>query len=234
MALPTEKTSFEQLYVDLLFTGAYLSGTQGLAPLGKKVLDARKQVLAQAAKRNEQADERVRAHAQLSIAWDVLGAPLISFERQAAAWFDEDQEGYAQVFPSTPKSMLKQPEIHRAEALAPVLAFAKQSGLSGKIALAAKALTSAWTDYAAAARESHAADQALAAAVKALHLTKIRGVVAMREIEGELRAKFAGDPKLWKRFFRVKSGKAEAEHAAPPAGSEPPPVPPPATGKGGQ
>ena len=35
MALPTETSAMSEYFDDLLFTGAYLSGSRGLAPLGK-------------------------------------------------------------------------------------------------------------------------------------------------------------------------------------------------------
>ena len=62
MALPTETSAMSEYFDDLLFTGAYLNGSPGLAPLGKKVLEARKKVQQTMAARNERSDQVVHAN----------------------------------------------------------------------------------------------------------------------------------------------------------------------------
>lgn len=213
MALPTETTALVDYFDDLLFTGAYLSGTKGLAPLGKRVLDARKKVQRAVQGRNEKRDALVLANVAQSIAWESVREPLESLERQTDAHFDKDRAGYAKVFALKTSVLLRASESSRGTALGSVVTFAT-SRPPAKAGDAAREFAQAWKAYTDAATASATAGKALSAAIGELSLAKREGVVLMRETDGTLRAKFAHDPKQARRFFRTKPGKAEPKEAS--------------------
>lgn len=217
MALPTETTAFDKYFDALLYTGARLSGTKGLAALGKKVLDARTAVQKSVVARNDANDADVLANVAQDMAWDEMASPLASFERQVTAYFDDDRAGYKAVFPLTVAALLRSNESVRPRAFAPVIAFAKKSGHQGRLAAAARDLVEAWGEYETVSNRQQVTAERLRNAYAALAAAKRQGVVVMREVEGTLRAKFAEEPKLWKRFFSSNAAlKKKASQSAQP------------------
>lgn len=216
MALPSETTAFDKYFDALLYTGARLSATKGLTTLGRKVLDARSGVQKNIVARNEANDADVLANVAQDIAWEGMAAPLASFDRQVTAHFDDDRDGYKAVFPLTQAALLRSVESVRQRALAPVIAFARKSGHQGRMAAAAKALVAAWDEYVEADARQQATAARLRKAYADLAAAKRHGVIVMREVEGSLRAKFAEEPKKWKRFFRSGTAMKKSAVEAPP------------------
>jgi len=205
MSLPTETTALEAVFEDSLFTGAYLSGTKDpaeLPPIGKKVLDTRDKLQGAVNVRTKARDRATLANVAQAIAWDGLRSPVESLERQVDAFFDKDRKGYSGVLVQTPSALLRVPESSREEAFKPLVEFAKQTGLQGKVAAAAKAFLSAWDEYREAATRSAAAQAEFAKAVEAVATAKHGVVVAMRSADGSLRSINAENPKAGRKFFR--------------------------------
>lgn len=212
MAIPNENTALDEYFDDLLFTGAYLSGSRGLAPLGKKVLAARKKVQEAVAMRNDANDEWMLAHVAQVVAWDALKEPLESLERHADAHFDRDRKGLRDVFKGSVPALLRTTQPNRVDALRSVVEFVAKAH-TGKLGVAAKEFREAWEQYQEAAKTEASADEKLTKAVAAVAEAKRRGVVAMRETDGSLRTTFAEQPGQARKFFRNKGGKAQGDGA---------------------
>lgn len=205
MALPSEVTALDTYFDEMLFTGAYLSATKGLAALGKKVLDARAKVTASVAGRNVKKDAVVLADVAQAIAWDAVAAPLVSLANHAVGYFDKVPGGYKEVFPLTTKQLLNLPISLRDKTFKPIVALANKRGLPQSMVPAAKEFAVTWAEYATAAAAATTGALELAKAIGAVSLAKRQGVVVMREVEGLLRSKFADNPSEWKKFFRTHS-----------------------------
>jgi len=230
MALPHLATPLEDFFDETLHTGSYAKGTKGLGPVATKILAARTKTQQAVNARNEAKDHVVMANVAKSLAWDELREPLESLELQTAAHFDKDRPGYAKVFAQTVPALMRTSEDARAEALKPVLEFARKPGHTGKLAAAAKEVIAAWDEYQATAKESTEADEALATAIANVAAAKQAGIITMREADGTLRITYSGNPGQAKKFFRVRPKSSEAAQKAPADSSEEeaPPATPPA------